>query len=174
MQRWYKLANEVAVLFYYDKSIPAIITRKTTQRPGQLFSDVPSHVAIYNKETELVYEFVSSGCQSRNETVLDLNEVFVDLTTPEKATDFLKSCLGIRYGWATIVDVAFCKLLPDRYLSWYKRKAKHICSWLIVATLRRGGYKIPKYVDNQIQPMTPNDVKFMLQAYPKGETLNMS
>lgn len=177
MQRWYKLVNaKVAILFYYDESIPALITRKTTQRPGQAFSDVPNHVAIciYKPET-LIYEFVATGCQSRNvEPLTDFTDVkYVYLSTPENTAIFLQSCLGIRYGWGTIIDVAFCKLLPDRYLSWYKRKAKHICSWLVVTALRRGGYKIPKYVDKQIQPMTPNDVKFMLKAYPKGE-INMT
>ncbi len=159
-------AGKATVCFYRGNSLSSLVVRWDTQRPGQSLADVPAHTAIVLTVggVQMLYEFVSTGFSSRLAIMSDFAwSETVDLLNQPQAVSFAWGCRGERYGWLTILDIALARLVPDRWLAFYKRRCKRICSLFVLQCLGAGGWDAPTWADRQYTIMSPNDVLWALK-----------
>lgn len=67
----------------------------------------------------------------------------------EQAVKFAQACVGQKYGWGTILSLAFCLATGSKFQ--FGLNGTEICSGLVARSLERGNYIFPK-APNTIMP----------------------
>ena len=148
----------VGVIFFYGTSIPAVMVRIRTQRPGQSFGDVPSHVGIVAGLRPEYFEAIVSGVHA-SYTLPSPSVRPIPVAVPDETAlvAYLRNQVGEPYDWGAILDDTVGRTLPWDILM--RRKRAHDCSGLVTDALLIGGVKIAHLA----LPETPNDLLYALQ-----------
>jgi hypothetical protein len=131
----------VGICFFYGNTLPALLVRLRTRRPGQRIADVPAHVGIIAGARPEYFEAIVSGVRSSPALPSpSVRPIWVRVPNEAALVSFLRDQVGEAYDWASIIDDAVGRTLPWDVL--IRRKRTHICSTLVLDALLVGGVSI--------------------------------
>lgn len=145
----------------------------------QRWSDVPAHVAIWDRDNQTEYEAIITGVRKGQLTELQqitglIEAQPVELPYPDAARAWLNEQVGKPYGYLAALATGLGILSPSWLDCWWRygwerlaggksgRTAPLDCSLLAQFALKKGGYIVLGRSDGL--PVSPND----LHLYLKG------
>jgi hypothetical protein len=164
------MPDSVTVCFYRGGAwnLFDLLVRWATRRKGQAWADVPCHCALiiptpFGRRGWL-YEMISAGFHQRPGMIDDFENVYqVEVSDMGALKTFLSSQAGCRYGWLTILEIALCRICPQKWFKSTRGQKQQDCSWLVKAALEAGGWDCPHWLRRQYEPPSPNDLLFAVQ-----------
>ena len=157
------MAKAVTVAFFRSEIWYTRIIKWGTRRPGQSMSAVPTHCALITDDG-ILHEMVATGYNCRVATTEDYVWVYTVLIgNPEALIRFLANLKGTRYGFLTILEIALCRICPNKWFRYTRAQKQQDCSWLVKAALEEGTWPCPIWLRSQYQPVSPNDLLFALK-----------
>ena len=162
----------VTVCFYKGHDPASLLVRADTRRPGQAWSDVPSHCAVALPVPEWplgwLYEYVSTGYHCRLATAEDLVWSYA-VPVPDSIGAHVAAMSDAgRYDWGEIALFVLARLVPDRWIPALEKATgwklpNHICSLFARSVLMAGGWPCPPWLAEQDCPASPNDLLFAVR-----------
>lgn len=156
--------SKITVCFYRGGawSLSSLAVRADTRRPGQTFSDVPSHCAIVIGGA--LYEVIASGWHCRLAVPSDYEWcVIMHGLNAAVAVEACNSYKPVRYGWWVDALIALARFIPNRWLAGTRGAHKNICSAFLKFVLEKCGWDCPHWLRVQFAPESPNDIWYALR-----------
>lgn len=166
-------SRTVSAVFYRGSSIVDLCVRAVCRRPGQAFSDVPSHCGLIvpdQNDTLTLYDMTACGWCKRQPNASDLIWTYsVDLPNIKECRVWCENNGG-RYRWWVdgVVGLMALKLVRWRrvgpFIQGHLHLAyRHICSLDAGRALLAGKWQAPEWFLQQLQPWSPNDLLFAVR-----------